>query len=108
VSRILRRSGYDVLEASLPNDALELVSRTEQPIHLLITDVVMPQLNGRQLAERVRALRPGTDILFMSGYSDNVLDRDGVLEPGLHFLPKPITPAALTQAVRSILDAKVR
>jgi PAS domain S-box-containing protein len=108
VSRILRRSGYDVLEASLPNDALDLVSRTEQPIHLLITDVVMPQLNGRQLAERVHALRPGTDILFMSGYSDNVLDRDGVLEPGLHFLPKPITPAALTQAVRSILDAKVR
>jgi PAS domain S-box-containing protein len=105
VSRILRRSGYAVLEASRPHEALELASRTDQHIDLLITDVVMPQLNGRQLAERVRALRPDLSILFMSGYSDHLLERDGVLERGLHFLPKPITPVALTQAVRAILDA---
>jgi PAS domain S-box-containing protein len=108
VSRILKRSGYAVLEAALPNDALELAERTEQPIHLLITDVVMPQLNGRQLAERVRALRPELEILFMSGYSDHLLERDGVLERGLHFLPKPITPSALTSAVRAILDTRAR
>jgi PAS domain S-box-containing protein len=108
VSRILRRSGYAVLEAARPKDALELAGRIEQPIHLLITDVVMPQLNGRQLAERVRTLRPDLEILFMSGYSDHLLERDGVLERGLHFLPKPITPAALTQAVRAILDARRR
>jgi PAS domain S-box-containing protein len=108
VSRILKRSGYAVLEAARPNDAIELASRAEQPIHLLITDVVMPELNGRQLADRVRALRPELEILFMSGYSDHLLERDGVLEHGLHFLPKPITPAALTSAVRAILDARTR
>ncbi|HVU50492.1 MAG TPA: ATP-binding protein [Polyangia bacterium] len=108
VSRVLKRSGYDVLEAARPHDALELASRAEQPIHLLITDVVMPQLNGRELAERVRALRPELAILFMSGYSDHLLERDGVLEQGLHFLPKPITPAALTSAVRAVLDARPR
>ena len=105
VSRILKRSGYDVLEAAHPLRALEIASRLEQPIHLLITDVVMPDLNGRQLADRVRLLRPDLEVLFMSGYSDHLLERDGVLERGLHFLPKPITPAALTSAVRSILDA---
>jgi PAS domain S-box-containing protein len=108
VSRILRRSGYAVLEAARPKDALELAGRVEQPIHLLITDVVMPQLNGRQLADRVRAMRPDLEILFMSGYSDHLLERDGVLERGLHFLPKPITPASLTQAVRAILDERER
>jgi CheY-like chemotaxis protein len=104
-SRVLRRSGYVVLEAARPADALELAGRPDQPIHLLVTDVVMPGLNGRQLADRVRALRPGLEILFMSGYSDHLLEQDGVLERGLHFLPKPITPAALTQAVRAILDS---
>jgi PAS domain S-box-containing protein len=108
VSRILKRSGYDVLEAARPHDALELAGRVEQPIHLLITDVVMPELNGRQLAERVRVMRPELEILFMSGYSDHLLERDGVLERGLHFLPKPITPAALTSTVRAILDARPR
>jgi PAS domain S-box-containing protein len=108
VSRILRRNGYDVLEAARPKDALELAGRVEQPIHLLITDVVMPQLNGRELAERVRTMRPDLAILFMSGYADHLLEHDGVLERGLHFLPKPITPAALTQAVRAILDARAR
>ena len=56
----------------------------------------MPEMNGRELADRLRALRPEAEILYMSGYSDHLLDRDGVLEPGLHFLPKPITPVALT------------
>jgi PAS domain S-box-containing protein len=108
VSRVLKRSGYAVLEAARPHEALELASRLEQPIHLLITDVVMPELNGRQLADRVRVLRPELAILFMSGYSDHLLERDGVLEHGLHFLPKPITPAALNSTVRSILDARPR
>jgi two-component system, cell cycle sensor histidine kinase and response regulator CckA len=106
VGNILRHNGYRVLEASRPADALHLASHLDEPIHLVITDVVMPQMNGRQMAERMHALRPKTEILYMSGYSDHVLDRDGILEPGLHFLPKPIMPAALTQAVRAILDGK--
>jgi CheY-like chemotaxis protein len=106
VSRILKRSGYRVLEAARPIDALALASESGEPIHLLVTDVVMPHINGRELAARVRALRPNLDVLFMSGYSDHLLDRDGVLEVGLNFLPKPVTPGALTRAVRAILDAR--
>jgi two-component system cell cycle sensor histidine kinase/response regulator CckA len=108
VSTILKRSGYHVLEARRPSQAVRIASQRAEPIQLLITDVVMPETTGRELAERVRALRPETEILYMSGYSDHVLDQDGVLERGLNFLPKPITPNALTQAVRSILDAKRR
>jgi FixJ family two-component response regulator len=71
-----------------------------------VTDVVMPELNGRELGNQVRALRPEAAILYMSGYSDRLMDSDGVLEAGLHFLPKPITPAALVQAVRAAIDAE--
>jgi CheY-like chemotaxis protein len=108
VSRILEKHGYHVLDASTPREALRLANQRAQRLHLLITDVVMPQMNGRELAERVRALRPDVEILYMSGYSEHLLDKNGVLEAGLNFLPKPITPAALTQAVRALLDPKKR
>jgi PAS domain S-box-containing protein len=112
VGRVLKRHGYEVLEARGPQEALSIVAAgaaaTARPIHLLLTDVVMPELNGRELAARVRARRPEVAVLFMSGYSDHLLDRDGVLEAGLNFLPKPITPAALVRAVRAALDASRR
>jgi PAS domain S-box-containing protein len=108
VTGILEQSGYRVLDAPGPLDALRAASQLGGPIHLLITDVVMPNLNGRQLADRLRAVRPDTRVLYMSGYSDHILDRDGVLEPGLHVLPKPITPATLTRAVRCVLDGEQR
>jgi PAS domain S-box-containing protein len=104
--RILQTKGYRVLEAGRPNDALRVAAAPTPPIHLLLTDVVMPEMNGRQLAERMVALRPGLTVLFMSGYADDLLNRDGVLEPGLRFLAKPIMPAALNQAVRDALDAR--
>jgi CheY-like chemotaxis protein len=106
VSRMLKKQGYEVLEAARPSEALAIAATSAGPIHLLVTDVVMPELNGRELGSQVRALRPDVAILYMSGYSDHLLDRDGVLEPGLHFLPKPITPVPLAKAVRAALDAK--
>jgi len=63
-------------------------------------------MNGRRLAECLRARRPELEVLFMSGYSDHLVDRDGVLESGIHFLPKPIGPAGLARAVRTVLDAR--
>ncbi len=106
VSSILKDVGYRVFEAACPGDALKLEAEVDQTIDLLITDVVMPQMNGRRLADRLRARRPDLEVLFMSGYSDHLVDRDGVLESGIHFLPKPIGPADLARAVRTVLDAR--
>jgi PAS domain S-box-containing protein len=107
VTRILRKEGYQVIEARRPSEALRLEAELVPALDLVLTDLVMPEMNGRQLAERLRARRPQARVLYMSGYTDHLLDRDGVLEAGLHFLPKPITPAALREAVRAVLDATI-
>ncbi len=104
VRRALERSGYAVLVASDPIDALRIADETAD-IDLLLTDVVMPQMNGRELAERVRARRPDTRVLFMSGYTDDAILRHGVLDEGVPFLQKPVTPGSLTRSVRQTLDA---
>ncbi len=104
VQRALERGGYGVLVAQDANDALRL-SAAVSSIDLLLTDVVMPQMNGRELAERVRATRPGIRVLFTSGYTDDAILRHGVLDQGVPFLQKPITPAALMRSVRETLDA---
>ena len=104
VQRALERGGYGVLVAQDANDALRL-SAAVASIDLLLTDVVMPQMNGRELAERVRAVRPGIRVLFTSGYTDDAILRHGVLDQGVPFLQKPITPAALMRSVRETLDA---
>jgi two-component system, cell cycle sensor histidine kinase and response regulator CckA len=104
VRRALERAGYAVLVAQDPDDALRLCD-ARQPIDLLLTDVVMPHMNGRELAERVRARYPATKALFMSGYTDDAILRHGVLDAGVPFLQKPITPTTLARRVREILDA---
>ncbi|UCC81919.1 MAG: PAS domain S-box protein [Gemmatimonadota bacterium] len=102
--RILEEVGYTVLEAREAMEALTMSERWDGPIDLLLTDVVMPELNGRELAERLSVLRPGLQILYISGYTDHEI-LDGIVGPGNNFLQKPFTPDALANKVREILDA---
>jgi PAS domain S-box-containing protein len=102
---ILELAGYRVLEAISPEEA-ERISRDEtSPIHLLLTDVVMPRMSGRQLAERLTEERPDTRVLYMSGYTDDAIVHHGVPGQGTAFLSKPFTPADLARRVREVLDA---
>jgi hypothetical protein len=100
---VLRRHGYIVLEARHGLDALRAAERHRDPIHLLITDVVMPHLSGRDLAERLASLRPEMKVLFMSGYTDHAIMQRH-LTPGAAFLQKPFTPEAFARKVRTVLD----
>ena len=103
---ILESSGYKVLAASDGKDALRLAEENSDPIDLMLTDVVMPQMSGRMLAEQIAPMRPQMRVLYMSGYADNAIVHQGALEEGLAFLPKPFAPDALAFKVREILDAK--
>ena len=102
--RILRGAGYTVLAAANGSDAMLTSERHEGPVHLLLTDVVMPQMSGRELAERLSQLRPTMRILYMSGYTDDAIVHHGVLEHGVHFIAKPFSATELRQKVRAILD----
>jgi len=101
---VLESNGYHVLEADQPHAALQLFEQLGDPVQLLITDVVMPHMSGRQLAERLQPLRPEMKVLFVSGYTDDAVVRHGILDAGTPFLQKPFTPAALAQKVRAVLD----
>ena len=105
ITEILQRKGYQVLAAAGPDRALELARTHEGPIHLLMTDVVMPAMNGRELATQVRLLHPAIRCLFMSGYTADVIAKHGVLEDGVHFIQKPFSVNALALKVRACLDA---
>jgi CheY-like chemotaxis protein len=101
---ILRSAGYAVLEAGDGGEALRVSERERGPINLLVTDVVMPTLGGRQLAEQLRALHPETRVLYLSGYTDDAVVRHGVLEAEADFLHKPFSAVALALKVREVLD----
>jgi CheY-like chemotaxis protein len=101
---ILRANGYTVLEARNGAEGLLLGERHQGPLELLLTDVVMPRMSGRELAERLTPLRPDLSVLYMSGYTDDAVIRHGVLGAGTAFLQKPFTPAVLVQRVRETLD----
>ena len=104
-STALRRLGYTVLEASNGPEALAIVHAHEGPIHLLLTDVVMPAMSGRELAAAVKSLRPSIRVLYASGYADDAIVRHGVLDSGLSFIQKPFTPQGLGVKVREVLNA---
>jgi CheY-like chemotaxis protein len=102
VVRVLEMFDYRVLEADNAANAVELC-RSTGSLHVLITDVVMPETSGRELAERVVAMRPGLRVLYLSGYTDNTIVQHGALAPGIHFLQKPFTPEALGRKLREVL-----
>jgi CheY-like chemotaxis protein len=103
---ILRHNGYEVVESRSPGEALLLSERHRGKIHLLLTDVVMPQMGGPELAKRLAAQRPDIKVLCMSGYTDDSIVRHGILESSIAYLQKPLTPEALTSKVREVLDSK--
>jgi signal transduction histidine kinase/DNA-binding response OmpR family regulator len=102
--RVLRSAGYRVLPASTGGDALILFERHGAEIDMLLTDVVMPQMSGRELAERLTKLHPKLKVLYMSGYTDNAIVHHGVLDPGTRFIGKPFSAVELARKVREVLD----
>jgi CheY-like chemotaxis protein len=101
---ILKARGYTVLEASDGTDALQISERHPGTIHLVLTDLVMPGMSGRELVSRLTILRPGVAVLYMSGYTDDAMAHHDVLDPPVAFLLKPMAPDALARKVREILD----
>ncbi|MBW2741090.1 MAG: response regulator [Deltaproteobacteria bacterium] len=103
---VLQSYGYRILVAENGEDALRVSKEYESPIHLLLTDVVMPKMGGKKLAERLQPLYPQMKVIYMSGYTDNAIVHHGVLEPGLNFLEKPFTPEGLARKVRKALGSE--
>ncbi len=108
LTHILRRRGYRVLEASGGQDALRIFGEHASEIDLVVTDMVMPHMMGRELAARLEQQRPGIRIVYMSGYPDDVLFRTGALSPGMTLLRKPLRPDALAAKIREALDSPSR
>ncbi|HLK57294.1 MAG TPA: response regulator [Chthonomonadaceae bacterium] len=105
---ILRKQGYDVLEASHGSEALLVAQNYAGEIHLLLTDVVMPNMGGKELVRQLQEVRPDIRVLYTSGYTDDALLHDGVLEEGIAFLPKPFLPSGLLEKVKSVLTQNER
>jgi PAS domain S-box-containing protein len=101
---ILAKGGYKALEAGSAQQALEISRDYDDVIHLLLTDVVMPHMSGREVAEQITKARPSTKVLYMSGYTDHAIAHHGILRPGVPFLQKPFSPEALANKVREVLD----
>jgi len=103
--KLLKRLGYHVLHAENGGEALLLAEKYTETIHLLLTDVIMPGMNGRQLSERVKLIHPEMKVLFTSGYTENVIVHHGMVEQGIQFIGKPYSPIALAKKIREILKS---
>jgi len=103
---ILQKQGYSVLAASTPGKAISLAAEHLDEIHLLMTDVIMPEMNGRELARNLSSNYPQLKCLFMSGYTADVIAPHGVLEEGVYFIQKPFSLQLLAAKVREVLDSK--
>ncbi|MBU1564598.1 MAG: response regulator, partial [Proteobacteria bacterium] len=105
-SMMLERLGYSVLAANTPGEAIRLAGAFDDKIHLLLTDVIMPLMNGRDLAQRLLASQPEMKCLFMSGYTADVISQHGVLDDGMFFIQKPFSKTELAAKVRQALHKK--
>jgi len=103
-STILRKLGFAVMEASDAAQAIALAQRFDGEIRVMLTDVIMPGTNGKELAERMAQLRPRTKVIFMSGYTDRIMSHDGVLDEAVAYLQKPFTAEQLSAALRRVLE----
>ena len=101
---VLEQGGYTILAAESPAKALAIAEQYPAPIPLLVTDVILPGMNGRMLAEKLASVRPDTKVLYVSGYTENVIAHRGALYPGTSFLQKPFTKEALSRKIRQLLD----
>jgi DNA-binding NtrC family response regulator len=106
-TRVLLRHGYRVHAYSNGRDALSALEAKAEPVDLIVTDVVMPEMNGKSFVDHASTLHPGVKVLYTSGYSENVIGRHGVLEPGIDFLSKPYTCEVLARRVREVLGSSV-
>jgi CheY-like chemotaxis protein len=104
--KVLQQHGYRILEAQNGEEALQVCEEHDDVIHLLVTDVVMPAISGRELAHRMQTLQPEIKVIYMSGYPDKTISHYGVLEPGMNFIEKPFSPERLVHKVREVLDEK--
>ena len=102
---VLEKYGYTVLEAANGEEALKVADRHQGPLHLLLSDVVMPRMGGPELAQELVARRPEVKVLYMSGYTDHPMVRRGVVNAGVAFLQKPFTPTVLVSRIREVLEA---
>ena len=108
VRQVLHKHGYNVLEARHGGEALLMCERHQGKIDMLLTDVVLEQMSGRELAERLLKLRPEMKVLYVSGYADDAIVHHGVLTAGMAFLQKPFTTEALARKIRYVLDGPGR
>jgi two-component system cell cycle sensor histidine kinase/response regulator CckA len=108
IRQVLEESGYTVITASDGEEAIEVATASKIPVHMVVTDVVMPKMGGPEAVKSLEKLFPGVSILYMSGYTDESIVRHGVLEPGISFLEKPFTPDALLRKVREVLKQRIR
>jgi signal transduction histidine kinase len=107
LTHVLAKEGYQVLEASSGEEAIKIYEAHRGPVHLLLTDMVMPKMNGRELADELGRRQQGMRVIYVSGYTDDVLIRNGALGPGMYFLQKPLKPQLLIAKVREVLDEPV-
>jgi two-component system, cell cycle sensor histidine kinase and response regulator CckA len=108
VLAVLTSFHYRTLEAGSGVEALRVAEGHSGPIHLLLTDLIMPHMTGKELADRLRAVRPGMRVVYMSGYAADVISRQGVIDSGIEFIKKPFSPEALALKVRSVLSEDAR
>lgn len=101
---LLEKNGYSVLTASTPTEALQICRQTDQPIALLLTDVIMPEMNGKELKERIAELTPGIRALYMSGYTEDVIAQNGIVDTNIEFIQKPFSNRELASKIRQVLN----